>query len=234
MQSYVGCMTFWPLSLPLLSPWCFIISPRLILVPCRMPFESCLCHFVGKWELFFGIHVHFKELYVFGTKLVTMATIVKGYWPSVIIWVLFTPTLWTFFGHSYISDFNWAMSISMCTTACLAVIYVLFPIEMWYHVLEFCMTFWPFYLPILSMWSFFISPRLILIQFRIHFELCWYNLSDSGTFLCFLCMYQCIYCIWVILVAMETTVKSYWPSIIIIIGVHPNLVTTFRSFLYVI
>ena len=74
----------------------------------------------------------------------------------------------------------------------------------------------------------FISPRLILIQFRIHFELCWYNLSDSGTFLCFLCMYQCIYCIWVILVAMETTVKGYWPSIITIIGVHPNLVTTFK------
>ena len=33
---------------------------------------------------------------------------------------------------------------------------------------------------------------------------------------------------------MDTTVKGYWPSIIIIIGVHPNLVTTFRSFLYLI
>ena len=33
---------------------------------------------------------------------------------------------------------------------------------------------------------------------------------------------------------METTVKGYWPSIIIIIGVHSNLVTTFRSFLYLI
>ena len=98
MQSYIGCMTFWPLALPLLSLWWFIISSRLILIPCRMPFESCLCHFVGEWELFFGIHVHFKELYVFGIKLVTMATIVKGYWPSVIIWEVFTPTLWTFFG----------------------------------------------------------------------------------------------------------------------------------------
>ena len=39
-------------------------------------------------------------------------------------------------------------------------------------------------------------------------------------------------CIWVILVAMETTVKGYWPSIIIMIGVHPNLVTTFKPFLY--
>ena len=33
---------------------------------------------------------------------------------------------------------------------------------------------------------------------------------------------------------METTVKGYWPSIIIMIGVHPNLVTTFKSFLYLI
>ena len=33
---------------------------------------------------------------------------------------------------------------------------------------------------------------------------------------------------------METTVKGYWPSTIIMIGVHPNLVTTFRSFLYLI
>ena len=33
---------------------------------------------------------------------------------------------------------------------------------------------------------------------------------------------------------METTVKGYWPSIIIMIDVHPNLVTTFRSFLYLI
>ena len=33
---------------------------------------------------------------------------------------------------------------------------------------------------------------------------------------------------------METTVKGYWPSIIIMIGVHSNLVTTFRSFLYLI
>ena len=100
LQSYVGCMTFWPLSLPLLSVWCFIINPRLILIPCRMPFESCLYHFVGEWELFFVIHVHFKELYVFGIKLVTMATIVKGYWPSVIIWEVFIPALWKFFGHS--------------------------------------------------------------------------------------------------------------------------------------
>ena len=28
--------------------------------------------------------------------------------------------------------------------------------------------------------------------------------------------------------------KGYWPSIIIMIDVHPNLVTTFRSFLYLI
>ena len=28
--------------------------------------------------------------------------------------------------------------------------------------------------------------------------------------------------------------KGYWPSIISMIGVHPNLVTTFRSFLYLI
>ena len=28
--------------------------------------------------------------------------------------------------------------------------------------------------------------------------------------------------------------KGYWPSIIIMIGAHPNLVTTFRSFLYLI
>ena len=33
---------------------------------------------------------------------------------------------------------------------------------------------------------------------------------------------------------MVTTAKGYWPSIIIMIGVHPNLVTIFRSFLYVI
>ena len=33
---------------------------------------------------------------------------------------------------------------------------------------------------------------------------------------------------------METTVKGYWPSIIIIIGVHPNRVTTFKSFPYLI
>ena len=110
MQSCVGCMTFWPLSLPSLSLWCFIISSRLILIPCKMPFESCLCHFVGKWELSFGIHVHIKELYVVGIQLVTMATIVKGYWPSVIIWEVFIQTLWKLFGHSYIqfqlSDFN--------------------------------------------------------------------------------------------------------------------------------
>ena len=182
MQSCVGCITFWPLSLPSLSLWCFIISPRLILIPCRMPFKSCLCHFVGKWELFFGIHVHFKELYVVGIKSVTMATILKGYWPSVIISEVFNPTLWTFFSRSY---FNGAMSISMCAITCLAVIYVPFPIEMWYHVLEFCMNFWPFSLPIVSMWSFFISPNLTLIPFRMHFESCWYNLSDSGNFLCF-------------------------------------------------
>ena len=72
----------------------------------------------------------------------------------------------------------------MCTIACLAVIYVPFPIEMWYHVLEFCMTFWPFSPPIMSMWSFFISPRLTLIPFRMHFESCWYNLSYSGNFFC--------------------------------------------------
>ena len=78
------------------------------------------------------------------------------------------------------------MSISMCTIACLAVIYVPFPIEIWYHVLEFCMTFWPFFLPILSMWCFFNSPRLTLIPFSIHFESCWYNLSDCGNCLCFL------------------------------------------------
>ena len=47
---------------------------------------------------------------------------------------------------------------------------------------EFCMTFWPFSLPIMSMWSFFISPRLTLIPFRMHFESCWYNLSDSRNF----------------------------------------------------
>ena len=156
-----------------------------------MPFESCLYHFVGEWELFFGINVHFNGLYVFVVQLVTMATIVKGYWPSVIFWVVFTPTLWTIL-VILISDVNWAMSISMCTIACLAVIYVPFPIEMWYHVLEFCMTSWPFSLSILYMWSFFISPRLILIPFRMHFESCWYNLSDSGDFLCFLCMYQWI------------------------------------------
>ena len=74
------------------------------------------------------------------------------------------------------------MSISMCTIACLAVIYVPFPIEMWYHVLEFCMTFRPFSLPMMSIWSFFISPRLTLIPFRMHFESCWYSLSDSGNF----------------------------------------------------
>ena len=33
---------------------------------------------------------------------------------------------------------------------------------------------------------------------------------------------------------METTVKGYWLSIIIMFGVHPNLVTTFRLFLYLI
>ena len=41
-------------------------------------------------------------------------------------------------------------------------------------------------------------------------------------------------CTSVILVAMEATVKGYWPSSIIMIGVHPNLVTTFKSFLYLI
>ena len=129
---YVGCMTFWPLSLPLLSPWCFIISPRLILIPCRMPFEWFLCHFVGEWELFFEIHVHFKKLYVFGTKLVTMATIVKGYWPSsVIIWDVFTPTLWTFFGHShiyfqlnnvYFNVYNCMFGSDLCTISNLNVV----------------------------------------------------------------------------------------------------------------
>ena len=37
----------------------------------------------------------------------------------------------------------------------------------------------------MSMWSFSISPRLTLIPFRMHFELCWYNSSDSVNFLCF-------------------------------------------------
>ena len=81
-----------------------------------------------------------------------------------------------------------------------------------------------FSLPIMSMWSFFISLRQTLIPFRLHFESCWYSLSARGDFLYFLCIYQCILCIWVIIIG----------SIIIIIGVHPNLVTTFRSFLYLI
>ena len=174
MQSCVSCMTFWPLALALLSLWCFIICPRLLLIPCRMPFESCLWHFVGEWEFFFGIHVHFKELYVFGMKLVTMATIVKGYWPSVIIWEVFTPTLWTFFGHSYIyfqlsnfyfNVYNCMFGSDLCT------------ISDWY-VVPFTRglhDFSPISLPIMSMWSFFISPRLTLIPFRMHFESCWYN-----------------------------------------------------------
>ena len=170
MQSYIGCMTFWPLSLPLLSLWWFIISSRLILIPCRMPFESCLCHFVGEWELFFGIRVHFKELYVF-----VYPNLVNIFWSNLDL-----------------------ISTEQCLFQCVQLhvrqwfMYHFRLKWLWYHEPEFCMTFWPFSLPIMSMWSFFISPRLTLIPFRMHFESCWYNLSDCWIFLCFLCMYQWI------------------------------------------
>ena len=122
----------------------------------------------------------------------------------------------------------------MCTIACLAVIYVPSPIEMWYHVLEFCMTFWPFSLPIMSMWSFFISPRITLIPFGMHFESCWYNLSDSGNFFV-LFMYVPVNLMYLDDIGchgnhceglLALNYNYDW--------CYPNLVTTFRSFLYLI
>ena len=158
-----------------------------------MPFESCLCHFVGEWEVLFEIYVHFKELYIciwdnigyHGNHcegLLNLCNNLDGVYPNLV------NIFWSFL---------YLISTEQCLFQC-----VQLHIWQWfmnhfrlkcgtmYMYYNFAWPFDPFFYQYCLRGPFLSVQRLILIPFRIHFESCWYNLSDN--FLCIICMYQCI------------------------------------------